>query len=43
MSEKITKKELAEKLSISRPTLDKYLSEGFPTKITNLFVHGRRI
>ena len=33
MSEKLTKKELAEKLGISRPTLDKYLIEGFPNKI----------
>ena len=37
MSEKITKVELAAKLGISRPTLDKYLSEGFPKKITELF------
>lgn len=39
MSERITKKELAEKLNISRPTLDKYLENGFPTKITSLFTH----
>ena len=41
MSERITKKELAEKLNISRPTLDKYLADGFPTKITNLFTHDK--
>ena len=28
--EKLTKTELAKKLGISRPTLDKYLREGFP-------------
>ena len=39
MSERITKKELAEKLNSSRPTLDKYLANGFPTKITSLFTH----
>lgn len=38
MSEKLTKKELAEKLGISRPTLDKYLEEGFPCKMTNKIV-----
>ena len=29
----LSKKELAEKLGISRPSLDKYLVEGFPSKI----------
>lgn len=33
--DKITKTELAAKLGISRPTLDKYLNEGFPSKITD--------
>lgn len=33
--ERITKAELAEKMNISRPTLDKYLKEGFPKKITS--------
>lgn len=28
--EKLTKVELARKMGISRPTLDKYLKEGFP-------------
>lgn len=28
--EKLTKVELAKKMGISRPTLDKYLREGFP-------------
>ena len=28
--EKLTKTELAKKMGISRPTLDKYLKEGFP-------------
>ena len=41
MSERITKKEVAEKLNISRPTLDKYLADGFPTKITNLFTYDK--
>ena len=35
--EKLTKTELAEMLGISRPTLDKYLREGFPNKITDAF------
>lgn len=30
--EKLTKVELARKMGISRPTLDKYLKEGFPKK-----------
>ena len=38
MSEKLTKKELAEKLGISRPTLDKYLIDGFPKKIKEAFI-----
>ena len=29
----LSKKELAEKLGISRPSLDRYLVEGFPSKI----------
>ena len=33
--EQITKKDLAEALGISRPTLDTYLKEGFPSKITD--------
>jgi len=37
MTDKLTKTELAAKLGISRPTLDKYLSEGFPKKITDSF------
>ena len=32
-NDKFTKKELAEKLGISRPTLDTYLENGFPDKI----------
>lgn len=35
--EKLTKTELAEMLGISRPTLDKYLKNGFPNKITDTF------
>ena len=35
--EKLTKTELAEMLGISRPTLDKYLRNGFPNKITDAF------
>ena len=35
MPEKITKTELAQKLGISRPTLDKYLLYGFPQKVTD--------
>ena len=35
--DKLTKTELAEMLGISRPTLDKYLREGFPNKITDTF------
>lgn len=30
MNEKITKTDLAKKLGISRPTLDRYLERGFP-------------
>ena len=33
----MTKTELANKLGISRPTLDKYLESGFPNKITDTF------
>lgn len=33
--EKLTKTELAKKLGISRPTLDTYLKNGFPNKITD--------
>lgn len=33
MCEQLTKKGLALKLGISRPTLDKYLENGFPDKI----------
>lgn len=35
--EKLTKTELANKLGISRPTLDTYLKNGFPNKITDTF------
>ena len=35
--EKLTKTELANKLGISRPTLDTYLRNGFPNKITDTF------
>ena len=35
--EKLTKTELAKKLGISRPTLDTYLRNGFPNKITDAF------
>ena len=35
--EKLTKTELAKKLGISRPTLDTYLKNGFPNKITDTF------
>ena len=35
--EKLTKTELANKLGISRPTLDTYLRNGFPNKITDAF------
>ena len=35
--EKLTKTELAKKLGISRPTLDTYLKNGFPNKITDAF------
>lgn len=35
--EKLTKTELANKLGISRPTLDTYLKNGFPNKITDAF------
>ena len=35
--EKLTKTELANKLGISRPTLDTYLKNGFPSKITDTF------
>ena len=35
--EKLTKTELAEMLGVSRPTLDKYLRNGFPNKITDAF------
>ena len=35
--EKLTKVELARKMGISRPTLDKYLKEGFP-KIIHVFI-----
>ena len=35
--EKLTKTELADKLGISRPTLDTYLKNGFPNKITDTF------
>ena len=35
--EKLTKTELANKLGISRPTLDTYLKNGFPNKITDPF------
>lgn len=37
MSKEIKKSDLAKQLGISRPTLDKYLEEGFPTKITDTF------
>lgn len=35
--EKLTKTALANKLGISRPTLDTYLKNGFPNKITDTF------
>ena len=35
--EKLTKTELAKKLCISRPTLDTYLKNCFPNKITDTF------
>ena len=35
--EKLTKTELANKLGISRPTLDTYLKNGFPNKIKITF------
>lgn len=34
MAIKLTKDNLAKQLGISRPTLDKYLDNGFPTSIT---------
>ena len=37
MKDKLTKQRLSELLGISRPTLDKYLKEGFPIKYTNTF------
>lgn len=39
MVEKITKTELAAKLGISRPTLDKYLRDGFPDKVKDKFFY----
>lgn len=33
----ITKTDLSVKMNISRPTLDKYLKEGFPPNMTNRF------
>lgn len=36
-NDKFTKKELAERLGISRPTLDTYWENGFPDKIKNRF------
>lgn len=35
MAIKLTKENLSKQLGISRPTLDKYLVEGFPKKITD--------
>ena len=37
--EKLTKNTLARQLGISRPTLDKYLQDGFPKKIKENLVH----
>lgn len=41
--EKLTKNSLAKQLGISRPTLDRYLEEGFPTKMKeNLIYNGNQ-
>lgn len=38
MAKELNKMDLAKMLGISRPTLDRYLENGFPTKITNKFI-----
>lgn len=43
MANEINKKDLAKMLGISRPSLDKYLAEGFPTKITDLIAKNEDI